>query len=75
MELMLPTGDSESGSLSGRENVQMVEEEVDKEQEERSLKRAKTFNWENGGSHIRYIVDTKEEEKLWVTNQAGHLCC
>ena len=32
MELMLPTVDSESGSLSGRENVQMVEEEADKEQ-------------------------------------------
>ena len=51
LELMLPTGDSESGSLSGRENVQMVEEEVDKEQEQRSLKRGETFNLENGGTH------------------------
>ena len=58
LELMLPTGDSESGSLSGGDNVHLANGgggggQLDKEQKERSLKRAETFNWENGGSHIR----------------------
>ena len=56
LELMLPTGDLESGSLSGRENFHLVNGgggggHWTRSMEQRSLKRGETFNWANGGTH------------------------